>query len=73
MGVMTERLREVIGFSICDLDGRFEAVRTTETNLGNFVCDVIRVATEADVVIVNGGETVRVCVVLGMWCLITPK
>jgi|LauGreSBDMM110SN_4_FD.fasta_scaffold171409_2 5'-nucleotidase len=56
MGNMTERLSEVIGHSLCDLDGRFEAVRTSETNLGNFVSDVVRMATGADVVIMNGGE-----------------
>ena len=55
MGKMVERMAEVIGSSACDLDGRFESVRTKETNLGNFVCDLIRKATGTDIVIINGG------------------
>eukprot|EP00955_Chlamydomonas_euryale_P005263 56238-Chlamydomonas_euryale.AAC.1 len=31
-------------------------VRTRESNLGNFVCDVIRKAADADVVLVQGGS-----------------
>ena len=25
----------------CDLEGRFSAIRTQETNLGNFICDIM--------------------------------
>jgi hypothetical protein len=25
----------------CDLDGTFSAIRTRETNLGNFICDIM--------------------------------
>ena len=55
MGKMTERMSEVIGYTLTDLDGRFEVVRTAESNLGNLVCDLIRKATGTDVVIINGG------------------
>ena len=55
MGRMTERMSEVIGYTMTDLDGRFEVVRTAESNLGNLVCDLIRQATGTDIVIINGG------------------
>lgn len=38
-----------------ELDGRFEKIRTSETNLGNWVCDVILSATGADAVMINSG------------------
>lgn len=25
----------------CDLDGTFQSIRTKETNLGNFICDIM--------------------------------
>lgn len=46
-------LLEKIGTAEADLDG--EKVRRRETNLGNFVADVIRLTTGADVAIINGG------------------
>lgn len=56
MGEMTGRMKDIIGYSQADLDGRFTSVRTCESNLGNFVCDVVRLATESDLVIINGGS-----------------
>jgi hypothetical protein len=53
---MGQRMQEVIGLSATDLDGRFEAVRTRESNLGNLVCDVFRTAMGADVVLLNSGS-----------------
>ncbi|GAB6023701.1 hypothetical protein CHUAL_008461 [Chamberlinius hualienensis] len=38
-----------------DLDGRFSSVRTSETNLGNFICDVMLSSTHADLAILNSG------------------
>ena len=38
-----------------DLDGRFCAVRSGETNLGNFICDIMVAATHADFAILNSG------------------
>ncbi|WP_297211754.1 MULTISPECIES: bifunctional metallophosphatase/5'-nucleotidase [Thermodesulfovibrio] len=46
-------LDERIGLATNDLDG--EHVRKKETNLGNFIADVIREKTGADVAIINGG------------------
>ena len=37
------------------MDGRYVEVRTKETNLGNFFCDIIMSAVEADCALLNGG------------------
>lgn len=50
-----ERMGEVLGNFSVELDGRFSAIRTSETNLGDWVCDVVLSATGADVVILNSG------------------
>jgi hypothetical protein len=52
---MGERMEEVMGSSATDLDGRFEAVRTRESNLGNLICDIFRIDTGAEVVLINSG------------------
>ncbi|CAB0015463.1 unnamed protein product [Nesidiocoris tenuis] len=49
------KMDEVLGEFTVELDGRFEFIRTSETNLGNWVCDVILAATAADCVILNSG------------------
>ncbi len=56
MGQMASRMQESVGYSEQDIDGCFKTVRTQESNLGNFVCDILRKATDTDVVIINGGE-----------------
>ncbi|KAL4457316.1 hypothetical protein ABPG75_012181 [Micractinium tetrahymenae] len=53
--VMGERMDVVVGTTAVDLDGRFSTVRTGESNLGNFVCDVWREACHSDVALLNGG------------------
>ncbi|CAM9720401.1 unnamed protein product, partial [Phaeothamnion confervicola] len=45
----------VLGESGIDLDARFEAIRTSETNAGNFVADVMREVCKADVCLLNSG------------------
>ena len=52
------RKEEVLCKLGCDLDGRFSSVRTAETNLGNFLSDVMLAALQADCAILNAG-TVR--------------
>lgn len=49
-------MEDIIGESAVDLDGRFQTVRTAESNLGNFVCDCWRIASGADLVILNRYE-----------------
>lgn len=50
-----ERMDEVLGNFSVELEGRFSKIRTMETNLGDWVCDVVLSATGADVVIINSG------------------
>ncbi|XP_068241798.1 mannosylglucosyl-3-phosphoglycerate phosphatase isoform X2 [Palaemon carinicauda] len=49
------KMDEVLGNFSVDLDGRFSSVRTSETSLGNFICDIIMAACNADVAIINSG------------------
>lgn len=49
------RMDEVMGNFSTELDGRFSIIRSQETNLGDWVCDVVLSATGADVVIMNSG------------------
>ncbi len=50
---MDSFLNEKIGESEVDLDG--ENVRRRETNLGNFISDIIRRVSGADIALINGG------------------
>lgn len=54
-GTIEAKLTEVLGTFCVELDGRFAKIRTSETNLGNWVCDVALSATGADVVMINSG------------------
>lgn len=45
----------ILGTFSCELDARFAKIRTSETNLGNFICDIALASTCADVVIINSG------------------
>ncbi len=40
-GVIGEKMDEVLGNFSVPLDGLFSSIRTSETNLGNFICDVM--------------------------------
>ncbi|XP_017471282.1 PREDICTED: 5'-nucleotidase isoform X1 [Rhagoletis zephyria] len=53
--VIEAKMTEVVGNFSVDLEGRFSVIRTQETNLGNWVCDVVLAATGADIVIINAG------------------
>ena len=44
-----------LGVFEVELDGRFSSVRTMETNLGNFICDIMVAATDADFALINSG------------------
>ncbi|EFR00461.1 5'-nucleotidase [Nannizzia gypsea CBS 118893] len=52
------KLQKPIGYTITPLDGRFTTVRTQESNLGNFVCDLMRYYHNADCAIMAAG-TIR--------------
>jgi 5'-nucleotidase len=50
----TFQIKELGEFD-CDLEGRFSFIRTRETNLGNFICDIMVAATNADFALLNSG------------------
>lgn len=56
LGTIDSKMNEVLGNFTVELDGRFSQIRTAETNLGDWVCDVIMAATGADVVMINSGQ-----------------
>ncbi|KAH0545467.1 hypothetical protein FGG08_000468 [Glutinoglossum americanum] len=52
------KLEMPIGYTAVPLDGRFTTVRRAESNLGNFVCDLMRFYYSADCAIMAAG-TIR--------------
>eukprot|EP00656_Telonema_subtile_P042859 TRINITY_DN4881_c0_g1_i6.p1 TRINITY_DN4881_c0_g1~~TRINITY_DN4881_c0_g1_i6.p1 ORF type:complete len:547 (-),score=137.40 TRINITY_DN4881_c0_g1_i6:196-1836(-) len=48
-------MEKQLGTTAVDLDSRFVVIRTSETNIGNWVCDVMRAGTNAEVAILNSG------------------
>ncbi|KAJ5700825.1 hypothetical protein N7536_003838 [Penicillium majusculum] len=52
------KLDKPVGFTVSPLDGRFSTVRQRESNLGNFVCDLMRFYYAADCAMMAGG-TIR--------------
>lgn len=52
------KLEKPIGYTAVPLDGRFTTVRTRESNLGNFVCDLMRHFHDADCALMAAG-TIR--------------
>ena len=53
--ILGSEMDKVIGFTNVPLEGRFTKVRTEETNLGNFITDIMKHATSSDVAILNSG------------------
>ncbi|UYV70694.1 hypothetical protein LAZ67_8000291 [Cordylochernes scorpioides] len=49
------KMDDVLGVFHTDLDGRFSVIRTQESNLGNFVADVMLSATHSDLALLNSG------------------
>jgi 2',3'-cyclic-nucleotide 2'-phosphodiesterase (5'-nucleotidase family) len=53
---MDSRLQHVCGYSEVDLDGRFELLRSQETNVSNFVADILFTEfPDTDIAFVNSG------------------
>jgi len=50
-----DAMDQVIGNCAVDLDCRFSSIRTRETNIGNFVADVMRNGLKADIGFINSG------------------
>jgi len=55
-GDLLKSLDEVVGQTSLKLDMRSENVRTRETNMADFIADVYRRSTDADVALINGGS-----------------
>jgi 5'-nucleotidase len=55
-GPLLKSLEQVIGRAAVELNIKSADVRTRETNMGDFITDVFRQATGADVALVNGGS-----------------
>ncbi|XP_065064336.1 trifunctional nucleotide phosphoesterase protein YfkN-like [Rhopilema esculentum] len=56
LALIEGKMESVLGNVPVDLDGRFSIVRTQESNLGNFIADIMRMAMQTDVAILNGGS-----------------
>lgn len=53
--IVESKMGIVLGSFTCELDARFSQIRTSETNVGNWICDIALAATGADVVMINSG------------------
>ena len=49
------RLEDTIGYTGVQLDGLKQSCRDQETNLGNFVADLMRTQYDSDIAFVNSG------------------
>ncbi|CAK7212117.1 hypothetical protein SCUCBS95973_001333 [Sporothrix curviconia] len=55
---LKQSLEKAVGWTAAPLDARFTTVRLKESNLGNFVCDIMRLHYQADCVVMASG-TIR--------------
>lgn len=55
ISTIDEKMGKVLGQFNCELDGRFSSIRKSETNLGNFITDIMLASTHADLAILNSG------------------
>ena len=51
-----ERYGQTVGTTTVELNARQSAVRSGETNLGNWLADIFRASVKADVALINGGS-----------------
>ncbi|XP_072024736.1 uncharacterized protein [Amphiura filiformis] len=52
---VSKEMEGTLGYIEVDLEARFSIIRTQETNLGNFVTDIMLSTTKADVALLNSG------------------
>jgi 5'-nucleotidase len=50
------KMEQPAGYTGVELDARFDQIRSKETNIGNFVADVVRYVYKTDTVILNSGS-----------------
>ncbi|XP_054710745.1 trifunctional nucleotide phosphoesterase protein YfkN-like [Uloborus diversus] len=53
--IVAGKMDEVLGHFSTDLDARFSSIRTQETNIGNFIADVMLSSTHSDLALLNSG------------------
>ena len=53
---LAKKLDQPAGYTAVELDARFDQIRCKETNISNFVADVIKFAYKTDVVLLNSGS-----------------
>lgn len=54
--VIEGKMEDVLAYIMCDLDGKFASIRSTETNLGNLVADIMLDAVDdVDIALLNSG------------------
>ncbi|EMD00786.1 hypothetical protein BAUCODRAFT_135561 [Baudoinia panamericana UAMH 10762] len=59
---LAPKLEKPVGYTAAPLDARFTTVRTRESNLGNFVCDLMRFHYNADCALIAAGTIRGDCV-----------
>lgn len=52
---LNAKLNKSVGYTAAPLDARFSTVRSKESNIGNFVCDILRNYYQGDCCIMAGG------------------
>ncbi|XP_033753676.1 snake venom 5'-nucleotidase-like [Pecten maximus] len=55
LGQVESKMDEHLGEMAVEMDGRFSSIRSSETNLGNLVTDVMLEISKADVALLNSG------------------
>ncbi|MCI0527474.1 MAG: 5'-nucleotidase C-terminal domain-containing protein, partial [Nitrospira sp.] len=53
---LTEETNVVIGEAQVDLNGERHLIRSQESNLGNFIADMVRNYAQTDISLINGGS-----------------
>ena len=52
---LNSKLEQQVGYSAVHIEGRFDKIRSDETNLGNLIADLIRSEFDADFGLSNAG------------------
>ena len=52
---LARQTTQILGYTSCELEARFAIVRTQETNTGNWLSDLMRQGTKADIAMLNSG------------------
>ncbi|KYK66180.1 5'-nucleotidase, C-terminal domain-containing protein, partial [Toxoplasma gondii TgCatPRC2] len=50
---LKKQMKQILVDAACDLETRFSVIRTSESNVGNWLCDLMRRECRADIAILN--------------------